>query len=147
MNLQDLIDDAKDKQALYELSRRSKGNQMTDELRHGGLWYLATPYSKYPAGIEVAFQHAAKATADLLRAGVSVYSPIAHTHPVAVYGEVDPFDHDIWLPFDEAMMERANGIIVLKMETWDESRGIAHEIEVFKRAGKPVVYLDFPVIQ
>lgn len=111
----------------------------------GMLWYLATPYSKYPAGIEAAFRDAAKATADLLRAGVSVYSPIAHTHPVAVYGKVDPFDHDIWLPFDAAMMERADGIIVLKMTTWDESRGIAYEIEAFKAAGKPIVYLDYPV--
>lgn len=110
-----------------------------------GLWYLATPYTKYPAGIEQAFQDAAEAVAVLLRRGVAVFSPIAHTHPVAIHGRIDPLDHSIWLPFDQHMMERCDGCAVLKMPTWDDSRGVAHEIDFFKRAGKPVVFLDYPL--
>lgn len=107
------------------------------------LAYLATPYSRYPAGIEAAFQDAAALAARLLRAGILVYSPIAHTHPLAMYGLLDPLDH-IWLPFDELMMARCDTLIVAHMEGWRGSKGIAREIEFFKRAGKPI--FDLPDI-
>jgi nucleoside 2-deoxyribosyltransferase len=104
----------------------------------GPLCYLATPYSKYRPSIEAAFIDASKLAATLLRAGVKVYSPIAHTHPIAVYGKIDPLDHAIWLPFDEAMMDIANVLIVARMDGWEASRGIAHEVDFFTRQGKPV---------
>lgn len=107
-----------------------------------GLAYLATPYSKYPGGIELAFQEAARLAARLMLLGIRVYSPIAHTHPLAVYGNVDPYAHDIWLPFDEAMMERCDVLIVAHMEGWAESKGMAHELDVFTAAGKAIFDLD-----
>lgn len=106
------------------------------------LCYLATPYSKYKAGINTAFAEAARIAALLLTTGVRVYSPIAHTHPLAIYGNLDPLDHSIWLPFDEAMMEAADCLIVARMDGWDESFGIKHEIEFFQREGKPVIHID-----
>lgn len=107
-----------------------------------GLAYLATPYTRYPAGIERAFTDAAKLAARLLHAGVKVYSPIAHTHPLAVYGDLDPLDHSIWLPFDEAMMAKADVLIVARMEGWAASKGIAHEIQYFADRHKPIFDLD-----
>lgn len=113
-----------------------------ERLKSHKLVYLATPYSKYPAGIEAAFRDASKYAARLMQSGVKVYSPIAHTHPLAVHGGVDPLDHSIWLPFDEAMMIAADAICVLQMETWEASKGIAYEIEFFQKAGKPVYFLN-----
>lgn len=110
------------------------------------LWYLATPYSKYPKGIEAAFLVACQQTALLIRAGIPVYSPIAHTHPVAVNGDIDPLDHTIWLPADAPMMRAATGLIVCKMESWESSYGIGVEIAEFKKAGKPVVYMEQNVV-
>lgn len=104
-------------------------------------WYLATPYSKYPAGIEQAFIIACQQAALLIREKIPVYSPIAHTHPVAVNGDIDPLDHKIWLPADQPLMDGALGLIVCKMETWEISTGIKHEIEAFQKAGKPIVYM------
>lgn len=115
---------------------------MSDELREFDLVYLATPYSKYKPGIELAFQHASALAAALLKLGVKVYSPIAHTHPLAIYGNIDPLDHSIWIPFDEAMMKACGALVVARMEGWQESRGIAHEIKFFKKRGKPVFYMD-----
>lgn len=113
-----------------------------DSLRiKSGYFYLGTPYSRYPGGIEAGFLAACRATAALIRAGVPVYSPIAHTHPVALAGGMDPLDHSIWLPADRPMMDAAHGLIVAMLPTWAESRGLAHEIEVFEAAGKPIVYL------
>lgn len=105
------------------------------------LCYLATVYSKHKHGIHVAFVEASRAAARLLEAGVKVYSPIAHTHPLAIYGNIDPLDHSIWMSFDEAMMEAADALIVLEMDGWEESKGIKHEIDFFIMQCKPVYYL------
>lgn len=113
-----------------------------ERLQKFGLVYLGTPYSKFPDGIVAAFEQAAALTGRLLTAGVRAYSPIAHTHPIAIYGGLDPLDHTIWLPFDAAIMEKSDAIAVAKMESWERSYGIKHEIEVFTKAGKPVFYLD-----
>jgi hypothetical protein len=109
-------------------------------------WYLATPYSKYPAGIEGAFVLACKQTALLIKAGIPVYSPIAHTHPVAIHGEIDPYDHKIWMPADEPMMKAAFGLIVLRAESWTKSYGMKVEIDAFAADGKPVIYMDPDII-
>lgn len=109
-----------------------------------GFWYLATPYSKYRDGLEAAFIEASRAAAVLTKAGVGVFSPIAHTHPVAVHGGIDPLDHAIWLPADAPMMEAAAGLVVVKMDGWQESYGIGGEIKAFKQMGKPIEYMEWP---
>lgn len=104
------------------------------------LCYLATPYSKLE--LVKAFEDAARIAAALLSSGMKVYSPIAHTHPLAIYGHLDPLDHSIWLPFDEAMMRVCDALIVAHMSGWDESVGIAHEIAFFAHADKPIFDLN-----
>lgn len=107
-----------------------------------GFWYLATPYSKYADGIEAAFVEAAKQTALLIRAGVRVYSPICHTHPAAIHGGIDPLDHGIWLPADEPFVRAARGLLVCKLTGWKDSYGVSVEIRAFRKAGKPVIYME-----
>lgn len=109
---------------------------------NAALAYLATPYSKYPGSIAAAFVDASKLAARLMLAGVRVYSPISYIHQLAMYGNLDPLDHRIWLPFDEAMLAKADVLIVAHMETWKTSKGIAHEVEYFTCAKKPIYDLD-----
>lgn len=106
------------------------------------LAYLATPYSRYPGGLVHAFWAAAELAGALLKAGVNVYSPIAHMHPIAMYSDLDPLDHSIWLPLDELMMRRCDVLIVAYLSGWDESTGIKREIEFFQTARKPILDLD-----
>jgi hypothetical protein len=110
------------------------------------LVYLGTPYSSWgargPDGLYQAFVEASQVAARLLRAGVRVYSPIAHCHPISLYGGLDPLDYQIWLSFDEAMMAVAEAIAVAMMPGWSESKGIKHEVDYFTLAGKPVYFLD-----
>jgi hypothetical protein len=104
-------------------------------------FYLATPYSKYPGGLQAAFDMACEQTALLVNAGVPVFCPIAHTHPVAMIAGMDPLDHTIWLPCDRPMMDAASGIIMVKAESWEESYGMKVELEAFVAAGKRVVWM------
>lgn len=108
------------------------------------LYYVATPYSKYAAGIDEAFKDACRATAILIGRGLNVYSPIAHTHPIALYGGIDPLDHTIWMALDHHMMKAADGCIVLMMPGWKESKGVQIEIDTFKQMGKPIRWFEYP---
>lgn len=110
-----------------------------------GYWYLATPYSKYPYGLEQAWREACRVAAHLVSQGIAVYCPIAETHPVAIYGGMDPLDHELWMFADRPKMDGAAGLIVVKMPGWNESKGITEEIRVFEEAGKPIQYLDWVV--
>ena len=138
-----MTESAGDGFAAYMVKRGHRENPTPfGRLERCSLIYVGTPYSKWPAGINDAFIEACKLTARLLSDGLKVYSPIAHTHPIAIYGALDPLDHNIWLPFDAAMMDAADAMIVATMDGWNESKGIDHEIQVFRKAGKPIYALN-----
>jgi hypothetical protein len=130
--------------SITRLDNHSKRQTMTalSYLEKYDLIYLATPYSKYWAGMPIAFEDAAALAAELVRRSIKVYSPICHTHPIALYGEIDPLDHNIWLPFDEAMMNVCDALLIGKLEGWADSYGISYENDYFLDAGKPVFHLD-----
>lgn len=107
-----------------------------------GYWYVATPYSKYKGGLEAAYLAAHDVSADLHNAGVRNYTPIVYTHTLAHELGIDPRDHEFWMDADYPFMERAHGLIVAGMDGWDESDGVAYEIDMFTDAGKPIVFLD-----
>lgn len=117
-------------------------NTLDDVMRHG-LVYLATPYSKYARGLDMACHDACIVVARLMRCGLHVYSPIAHSHTVARADKcLDPRDHSIWIPVNEAMMRRCDVLLVAKMEGWDKSFGVTEEISWYRAHGKPIYYLD-----
>lgn len=105
------------------------------------LWYLATPYSKYPLGLDEAFDMACRQTALLVQHRIPVFCPIAHTHPVAKISGMDPHDHTIWLPCDEPLMHACTGLIMVKAISWELSYGMNEERKTFEKAGKPVVWM------
>ena len=109
---------------------------------NNGYWYVGTPYSKFPGGIDAAFKAACEVTGRLIVKGVPVFSPIAHSHPIAEHAGIDPMSHEIWLEADRPMMEAAYGMIVMMLPGFDTSYGVAHEVEYFQKAGKPVIWLD-----
>lgn len=106
------------------------------------LIYVGTPYTRYDGGIERAFVDACKVTARLVERGLNVYSPIAHTHPIATHGGLDPLDLTLWLDFDAAMMLKSDAMIVARLPGWERSSGVRHEIDVFVQADKPVFHMD-----
>lgn len=111
------------------------------ELPRNTIVYLATPYTKYPAGILAAYKEAARIAGRLVGAGYIIFSPIAHTHPLAVYGEIDPLDHKLWMAFDAPFMSMSGALAVAMMDGWDRSVGVKAEIDAFSAAGKPTYFV------
>lgn len=105
------------------------------------LWYLATPYSNYHLGMETAYIHACQQAAVLIKDGLSVYSPIAHAHPIAMHGKIDPTHAFDWMAVDRPLMEAAAGLIVCMSPGWQESKGVKQEIEYFEGARKRIYYM------
>ena len=111
-------------------------------MNKNSLYYLASPYSKFPRGPEVAFVEVSEVAGNLMKQGYKVYCPIAHTHPIARYSNQDIYDHSLWLPCDLEIAGRCDGMIIVKMSGWEESYGIAQELDFFKKKNLPVVFLD-----
>lgn len=109
-------------------------------------FYLATPYTRYPNGQEQAFKDAAQQAALLVLAGVPTFCPIAHSHPMVPYVPMNKDNHDTWLILDNAFMDAAYGMILCQMEGWDQSFGIAHEVEYMRAKHKPIIWMTPGVI-
>jgi hypothetical protein len=104
-------------------------------------FYLATPFSKNPLGIDAAYRMACIARGYLVRAGIPCFSPIVHSYPVAFVCNIDPSSHDIWLPAERPILEAAFGLIVYGAEGWDQSYGIGEEIKAFVKDNKPIRFM------
>lgn len=106
------------------------------------LWYLGSPYSS-PDSVyrELRFQQASKAAGDLMADGLFLFCPIAMSHPMAEYGSI-PHMGEVWYNFDNVILDRCDGILVLMLEGWDKSKGLLAEIDRMKEQGKTVVYVE-----
>lgn len=111
------------------------------------LWYLATPYSLFPYGLDEAAKTAAMMVANLTQKGENVFSPIVHSHYIAVVAGINPLDHAYWMEVDKPFMEKCDGLIVGMIPTWTKSRGVAMEVAAFERMKKPILYFDPEVDQ
>jgi hypothetical protein len=106
------------------------------------LVYLASPYSHPdPAVREQRFRDVCATAATLMRAGYGILSPIAHTHPIAIAGDL-PKGWDFWSAYDEALITACTEVWVLMLDGWEESTGVQAEIAIAGRQGKRVRYLD-----
>lgn len=116
-------------------------------LHPGAYFYLASPYSKWKAGIDDACVKVARIAGRLIAQGLPIFSPIAHSHTVCVASGLDPYAHDIWLPADAPMFAGARGMIIAPMDGWRESYGIGEEIKWCGRDRKPVFILDIETLE
>ena len=108
-----------------------------------GLVYLATPYRKYPRGLEMAFYDATMISGILTyRFGVKLFCPITHGHPMTKIACLPADDHKFWMEQDRPFMERSDALVVARMEGWDKSEGVAEEISFFRSWNRPVFHLD-----
>lgn len=110
------------------------------------LIYLATPYSDPDHAVrESRFIEATRIAALLMSNGVYLFCPIAHTHPIAMAGNLPP-GWDYWQAYDRAMLFACNELWVVKMPGWDKSTGIAGEIRIATELGLKTVFMEVPEV-
>ena len=103
--------------------------------------YLAVPYSHPDLIVRQArFQTANICAAHLMRQGMHVFSPISHTHPIALAGQL-PLGFDYWGAFDMAFLSVAKRIIVVTVDGWKESVGVTKEIAIADGLGLPISFM------
>ena len=104
--------------------------------------YLATPYSDDdPAVREARFLAVNKVAGILMRKGFLVFSPISHTHPIALAGDL-PKGWEFWSKYDFTFInDWADYVFVLQLDGWEESVGVTAEIKLAEELGKPVTFL------
>lgn len=104
--------------------------------------YLASPYTDPdPAVREQRFQAAARAAAKLMTAGKIVFCPIAHSHPIDLFFSA-PKDGEFWKRQDAPYLEACSEMYVLRIDGWEQSKGMLHEMQRAAERGIPVHFID-----
>jgi len=104
--------------------------------------YLACPYSHPDAFFRHRrFEAVNKAAADLLKTGNIVFSPISHTHPVALAADL-PLGWNFWCDFDRSFLEWCDEVVVLCLPGWTESTGVMNEIAIARELCRPVRFIE-----
>jgi hypothetical protein len=102
--------------------------------------YLASPYSHPHAVVrEHRFLAACQVAAKFIASGHATFSPIVHGHPLVDHGL--PTDWWFWERVNREHIARCDEVVVLTLNGWQDSVGVAAEIRIAGELGKPVRYL------
>jgi hypothetical protein len=106
--------------------------------------YLACPYSvtigHSKSWEAVRFELANIAAMALINRGAVVFSPISHSHPIALTQPVAKNTHSLWLSQDFEFLKWADLMVILDLPGVDESYGVRREIQFCSEHLKPCVY-------
>ena len=106
------------------------------------LIYLATPYSHEDKSVSLhRFNVVNDVAAKLMKEGKIVFSPISHSHTIAVENDL-PVDWEYWKESCETFVTRCDRLMVLTVDGWKESTGVQEEIKIAEREGIPIEYIS-----
>lgn len=103
--------------------------------------YLASPYSdSNPDTQQWRFERTRAKTAELIKEGAPVFSPIVHCHYMALKYDM-PSDQEFWWQYNRKMLSKADEVWVYMLEGWEKSAGVSREIQYAEVSGIPVEYI------
>lgn len=107
--------------------------------------YLASPYTSRDFNIrQMRYEQVKEKTALLLKQGFNVFSPIVYTHPMATeYAFNDTSEY--WLTIVLPYLKRCDQMWIYMMPGWQDSHGIAVEVETAEANNIPVRHLSYDV--
>lgn len=106
------------------------------------LTYLATPYSHPNSDIrEQRFRVVNFVAGKLMHAGHLIYSPISHTHPIAIEYDL-PVTWEFWEQQCVSYLNLSEKLIVLMQDGWKDSIGVAAEMRIAEELAIPIEYMD-----
>jgi hypothetical protein len=116
---------------------------MFDNLPPKPFIYVAGPYThKWPEIQELRGIDHCKFTAELLKAGYLVYSPIAETMMLAKYGQMHDTTWETWREKDLRQLSLSDEMIILPLTGWQDSIGLRGEIKYCLQNNIPMFIMD-----
>lgn len=111
------------------------------------LVYLAAPYSNPDPKVRKWRWHAANLAASILmtQRRLNVFSPISTAHISEAYRL--PTDAAFWYDYNRAFIEHSHLMVVLRVEGWQQSKGVAGEIKLAGELGISLEYMDLTAEQ
>ncbi len=104
------------------------------------LVYLACPYTHQEHAVKTERWRAVNAyAASLMARETLVFSPISHTHPIAMEGGL-PGNWEFWEKYDRKMMACCTRMVVLCLGGWSKSTGVKAEVAMAEEMGLPIFY-------
>ena len=106
------------------------------------IYYLASPYTHDdPNIINERYEKIEKVATVLLIEGYILYEPIVSNHHKSKKYEL-PSNFEFWKRSNDAFIEKCDGLIVCKLEGWENSKGVKNEIDIAKKLNKDIYYID-----
>lgn len=104
--------------------------------------YLAIPYSHED---EEVMEYRAEVSdfifSELAKEGRIIYAPISSCHHIAAkYGL--PRNWEFWKTMDEVFIQKCDKIIFITLDGWEESTGLNEELQLAKKYGLEIEYLN-----
>jgi len=100
--------------------------------------YLASPYSSPDPNVrQQRFEACNEAAAMIMREGHIVFSPISHSHPIAIQCDL-PLGFHFWKQFDQSFIDWCDEVWILDIPGRHESQGLCAEIKYARSLGKPI---------
>lgn len=113
--------------------------------------YLAGPYTAKGEQAETdlrkqltqgaRFNMLTRYAAQIMAAELLVYSPITHSHPMTLH-EPLPGTWAYWERMDREMLSICSELWIMKLDGWEDSEGLQHEIAIAREWRKPVVFIE-----
>jgi hypothetical protein len=106
------------------------------------LIFISSPYSHPDDNIrEQNYEKVSQIVAEYVSNGVIAISPITYGHTLIKFKNM-PNDWQFWNNFCLSLLKRCDELWVLKMDGWNNSKGIAEEIEFAIKNNIRVKYID-----
>lgn len=103
--------------------------------------YVANPYTGTSYERNQRFLAVEKYTADLIREGKTVVSPIVHNHVLAFRHEL-PHDFKFWQNYCQTLLAVCNKMHILTLSGWEDSVGVQGEIKIALEMEMPIMCAD-----
>lgn len=110
-------------------------------------YYLSNPYN----GTEIEKQQRAEICAEVcfhfIKRKIPVISPIVHNHSIYQHPDIAPEINklsgserfDLIMGFDLALLKSAKAMLLLQLPGWQQSKGVAAELEFCQQNNIPVI--------
>ena len=104
--------------------------------------YLAVPYSNpSPRVRHERFEAVNRFAAIVMQQGHGVFSPISHSHPIEEHF-TEAKSWSFWQLQDLPILRVCESVLVLCLDGWEQSVGVAGEVAEATKLGIPVYYIN-----